>query len=173
MEVARPVETVLLMIGIDYLIRDDHASNPILDDFVIDYDDELDVNSVARDSNRSNFPNCFTHAVFYVPSGEFPRRVLQASIVLSCGLAKFERTSGSTQRRHQFWGSHEELHTGADHDKYVGSFEDNYFEICKGRSIWMIVCRKFHDPDCDRSFEDTRWLKSEGHEAQHEIQELP
>ena len=32
----------------------------------------------------------------------------------------------------------------------VDSFEDNYPGVCNGRSIWMIDCRKFDDPDCDK-----------------------
>ena len=57
---------------------------------------------------------------------ELPRSVLQAdTIIVSCGLANFERTSCSTQRRHEFCRSYEELDTGADYDKFVDSFEDN------------------------------------------------
>ena len=48
-------------------------------------------------------------------------------------------------------GSHEELDTGEDNDKFVRSFEDNYPGTCDGRSIWMIDCRKFGDPDNDKS----------------------
>ena len=40
--------------------------------------------------------------------------------------------------------------TEADYDKFVDSFEDNYPEVCNGCSIWMIDCRKFDDPDCDK-----------------------
>ena len=48
-----------------------------------------------------------------VRSREFPRSVLQAhTIIVSCGLANFERTSWSTQRRHEFGRSHEEPDTG-------------------------------------------------------------
>ena len=98
--------------------------NPLLNDLVIDFDDELGVNSVARDSDTSNSSDCFTHAMVNVRSREFPRSVLQAdTIIVSCGLANFERTSWSTQRRDEFWESHEELDTGADHDKFVGSFD--------------------------------------------------
>ena len=70
------------------------------------------------------------------------REVLQAdTIVVSCGLANFERTSWSTQRRHDFCGFSEELDTGADHDKFVRSSEDNYPEMCNGRSLWTIDFR--------------------------------
>ena len=44
-------------------------------------------------------------------------------IVVICGLANFKRTSWSTQRRHEFWKSYEELGTGADYDKSVDSFD--------------------------------------------------
>ena len=29
-------------------------------------------------------------------------------------------------------------------------FEDNYIGVCKGRSTWMLDCRKFDDPDCSK-----------------------
>ena len=57
-------------------------------------------------------PDCFTHAMVNVRSCEIPRNVLQAgTIAVSCGLAKFEQSSLSTHRRHEFWRTHEELHT--------------------------------------------------------------
>ena len=86
--------------------------------------------------------------------------VLQAeTIVVSCGLANFERTSWSTQRRPKFWGCHDELETEANYDMFVDSFEDNYIGVCKGRSTWMLDCRKFDDPDCDNELENTHWSK--------------
>ena len=136
------------MIRIDHLILDDYASNPLLNDFVIDFDDESGVDNVAQVSDHSNSSDCFTHAMVNVRCRKLPRSVLQAdTIVVSSGLANFERSSLSTQRRHEFWGSYEELNTGADYDKCVDSFEDNDPETCNGRSIWMIDCRKFDDPD--------------------------
>ena len=82
----------------------------------------------------------------------FQRSVLQAdTIVVSCGLANFAQSSWSAHRRHGFWGTHEGLHTKEDNDKVVRSFKDNYPEMCDGRSIWAIDCRKFDDPDNDRS----------------------
>ena len=95
------------------MICDDYASNLLLNDLVIDFDDELGVNSAARISDQSNSPDCFTHAMVNVRSCEIPRSVLQAdTIIVSCGLANFEQSSWSTHRRHEFWGSHEELDTG-------------------------------------------------------------
>ena len=83
---------------------------------------------------------------------EIPRSVLQAdTIFASCGLANFEQSSWSTHRRHEFWRSHDELNSGEDYDKFVFSFEDKYTGRCNGRSIWTIYCRKFDDPDNDRS----------------------
>ena len=74
---------------------------------------------------------------------EFSRSVLQAdTIVVSCRLANFERTFWSTQRRHKFWRSHDELETEADYNKFVESFEDNYLGVCNCRSKCMIDCRK-------------------------------
>ena len=65
------------MIRFEDLIRDDYASNLLLNDFVIDFDDELGVDNVTRDSGHSNSSDCFTHAV-NVRSRKFPRSVLQA-----------------------------------------------------------------------------------------------
>ena len=70
---------------------------------------------------------------------------------MSCGLANFEQSSWSTHRRHEFLGTHEEQRTNEDYDKFVRSFKDSYTGMCKGRSIWTIDCRKFDDPDNDRS----------------------
>ena len=56
LEVARQVGTGLFVIRIDPLINDDYASNPLLNDL-------LGVNSAARDSDQSNSPDCFTHAI--------------------------------------------------------------------------------------------------------------
>ena len=140
LEVPRQV-TGLFMTRIDHLIRDDYASNPLLNDLVIDRDDELGVNSAARDSDRSNSSDCYTHAMVNVRSREFPKSVLQAdTIIVSCGLANFERTSWSTHRRHEFWWFYEELDT-ADYDKFVGSFQDNF----------PGMCIKFDDPGSDKS----------------------
>ena len=71
-------------------------------------------------------------------------------MVVSCGLAKFERTSWSTQRCHKIWGSCDELETEADYDKFVDSFEDNCPGVRNGRSIWMIECRKSMIPNVTR-----------------------
>ena len=129
----------LFMIKIDHLIYNDYVCNPLLNDLVIDIEDELGVDSAARDSDQTNFPDCFTYALVNVRSCEVPRSVLQAdTIVVSCGLANFEQSSWSTHRRREFWGTHEELHTKEDYDKFVRSFNDNYPGICDGRSIWTM-----------------------------------
>ena len=47
LEVARQMGTGLFMIRTDHLIRSDYASDPLLGDLVIDFDDEHGVNSVA------------------------------------------------------------------------------------------------------------------------------
>ena len=48
LEVTRQVGTGLFTIRIDHLIHDDYVCNPVLNDLVIDFGDELDVNNVAR-----------------------------------------------------------------------------------------------------------------------------
>ena len=140
------------MIRIGNLTYNDYVRNPLLNDLVTDFDDEPGIDSTARDSDQSNSPDCFTHAMVNVRGCEIPRNVLQAeTIVVSCGLANFEQSSWSTHRRHEFWGTHEELRTNEDYDKFVRSFKDNNTRMCKGRSIRTIDCRKFDDPDNDRS----------------------
>ena len=80
-----------------------------MDDLAIDFDDELGVNSAARDSDRSNSPDGFTHAMVNVCSFGILRSVFQAdTIIVTCGLANFEQSSWSTHRRHEFWESCEE-----------------------------------------------------------------
>ena len=56
-----------------------------------------------------------------------------------------------TQPCHKFWGSYDKLETEADFDKLVDGFEDNYPGLCNGRAIWIIDCRKFNDPERDKS----------------------
>ena len=90
LEVARQVGTGLFAISIDHVIYDDYASHLLLNDLVIDFDDEPGVDSAVRDSDQSNSPDCFTHAMVNVRSCEIPRSVLQAdTIIVSCGLANF------------------------------------------------------------------------------------
>ena len=140
------------MIRIDHLIYNAYVCNPLLNDLVIDFDDEPGIDSAARASDQTNFPDCFTHAMVNVRSCEIPRNVLQAdTIVVSGGLANFEQSSWSRHRRHEFWGTHEELHTKKDYDKFVRSLKDNDPGMSDGRSTRRIDCRKFDDPDNDRS----------------------
>ena len=70
-EAARQVGTGLFMIRIDHLIRDDYVCNSLLNDLVIDFADDHDVNNVARDSDRSNSCDCFTHAMVKARCREF------------------------------------------------------------------------------------------------------
>ena len=90
--------------------------NPLLNDLVIDFDDEPGVDSTARDSDLSNSPDCFTHAMVDVRGCEMSRNVLQAD-------TNFEQSSWSRHRRHEFWRMHEELYTKEDHDTFVRSFQ--------------------------------------------------
>ena len=55
----------------------DYVSNPL---FVIDYDDDPENVSTARDSDQSNFSDCYTNAMANA-SCEIPRNVFQASLV--------------------------------------------------------------------------------------------
>ena len=77
LEVARQVGTGLFMMRIDHLICNDYVCNLLLNDLVIDLDDEPGVDIPARDSDQSNFPDCFTHAMVNVRSCEIPRSVLR------------------------------------------------------------------------------------------------
>ena len=70
------------------------------------------------------------------------------SIIVSCRLANFERTSWSTQRCHKFRRLRDELATATDYDKFLECPEDNYPGVCNGRSLRMIDCRELGDPDC-------------------------
>ena len=152
LEVVRQVGTGLFMIRMDHLIYNDYVGNPLLNDLVIDFDDEPGIDSTARDSEQTNSLDCFSHAMVNVRGCKIPRNVLQAdTIVVSCGLSNFEQSSLSTHRRHEFWGTHEELGTREDHDKFVHCFKGNYPGLCDGRSMWTIDCKKFDDPHNNRS----------------------
>ena len=41
------------------LKNNNYVRNTLLNDLVIDFDDEPGINSSARDSDQSNFPDCF------------------------------------------------------------------------------------------------------------------
>ena len=89
---------------IDHLIREDYACSPLLTDFVNELDDESGVDSLARDSDPSNFFYCFTHAMVNARCRGSPRSLLQAdTITVSSGLANLEQSSWSTLRCHKFW----------------------------------------------------------------------
>ena len=136
LEVARQLGTGLFMIRTDHLKYNDYVCNPLLNDLVIDFDDEPGVDSPARVSEQSHFPDCFTHAMDNDRGCGIPRNVLQAdTIVASYGLAHFEQSSWSTHRRHEFWGTHGEPRTKKYQGKFVHSFMDNYPGICKDGSI--------------------------------------
>ena len=70
------------MIRIEHLIRYDYASNPVLNDLVIDFDDESGVDHVGRDSDLSSSSDCFTHAMVKVRCRKLHRSVLQADTIV-------------------------------------------------------------------------------------------
>ena len=120
------------------------------------FDDELGVDSAARDSDQSKCPDSFTHAMVNVRSCEIPRSVLQAdTIVVTCGLANFEQSSWSTHRRDEFCRTHEELHT-----------MECATVVQYGRST-------AESSMIPTTTEETHRSKSEDHEVHFGIRELP
>ena len=110
--------------------------NLLLDDFVVDSGAKPDVNNVVRGPDQLCSFDSFAHAMVDDSCRIFPRSVLQAdTIIVSCGLANFERTLWSTQRCHKFWGLRDEFAAEADYDKFLESFEDNYPGVCDCRSV--------------------------------------
>ena len=98
-------------------------------------------------------PDCFTQAMID-GSRIFPRSVLQDNtIIVSYGLANFERNSWSTQRCHKIWELRDELATMADYDKFLESFKDNCPGASDGRSVWIIDCEKLDFSDQDKNLE--------------------
>ena len=79
------------MIRIDHVTYNDYVCNlmfnnyvynPLLNDLVIDFDDEPGIDSTARDSDQSNSPYCFTHAMVDARGCEIPKmysRLIQLS----------------------------------------------------------------------------------------------
>ena len=61
LEVARQVVTGLFMLRIVHLIFNDYVCNPLLNDLVIEIDDDLGIDSTARDSDQNELPRlCHT-----------------------------------------------------------------------------------------------------------------
>ena len=76
LEVVRQVGTGLFMIRIDHLIYNDYVCNPLLNDFIIDFDNEPGIDSTDRDPIQTNSPDCFTHVRVNFRGREIPRNVL-------------------------------------------------------------------------------------------------
>ena len=83
LEVPRQVETGLFMTRIDHLIRDDYASNPLLNDLVIDRDDELGVNTVRLEIQTDRILPIVTHMQWSMFAVVNFRRVCSRLIRLS------------------------------------------------------------------------------------------
>ena len=104
-------------------------------------------------------PDCSTHAT--IGDVRLPRRVLESdTIIVSCGLENFERNSWSKQHTHKFEGSHDELATVADYDKFAKSFENNYRRSFTTDDRLQEARRYGSRPEAG----DTRWSKLQDHE---------
>ena len=73
------------------------------------------------------------------------------SIVASCGLANFERTSSATRVSEQFGDGFAELYSMQNCDRFPDSFVTNCPQLRTGRTVFMIVCRPFLDLDNDKT----------------------
>ena len=103
-----------------------------------------------------------------------PRSVLKDdTISVRCGLANFERASWSTQRCHKIRELRDDLAATTNYDKFLESFEDDYPEVCNGRSEWMIDYEKLDGFTPRQELGDTCWWKLEDHEVYFGIQGLP
>ena len=60
LEVVRQIGTGLFLFGIYHLIYNNYVCKPLLNDRVIDFDDELGIDSTARDSDQTN-PSIVSH----------------------------------------------------------------------------------------------------------------
>ena len=110
--------------------------------------------NVARGSGQPRSLDCFTHALLDDSRRIFPRFVLKGDgIIVSCGLANFERTSFSTQLCHNIWELRDDLAATTNCDKFLENFEDDYPEVCNGRSVWMIDFEKLDGSDQDKNLE--------------------
>ena len=115
--------------------HDDYLCNSLLDDLVISSGTKLDVDNVVRGPDQQRSLDCFTHAM-KDDSRMFPRNVLHAdTIIVSCGLANFERIFWSMQRCQKHWELRGEPATTADYDKFLESFEDHHLGACDGCSV--------------------------------------
>ena len=80
-----------------------------------------------------------------------PRRVLEAdTIIVSCGPEILNVLPGQSSTLNS-GGSHDELATAADYDKFVECFENNYTGVCGGRSVWLVDCGKLDGTDQDKN----------------------
>ena len=67
------------------------------------------------------------------------------------GLANVELTSCATRATERFCGNFAELYAMQDYDKLAESFVVTYPQLCFGRTLFMIDCRPFRDPDNDKT----------------------
>ena len=115
-------------VAFDHSVHDD-----LLDDLFTSSGTMSDVDNVARGLDQQRSLVCFTQAVIDC-SRIFPRSVLLAdTIIVSYGLANFERISWSTQRCHKIEGLLGEPAAMADYDMFLESFEDNDPGACDCR----------------------------------------
>ena len=102
-----------------------------MNDLVINSGTKPDVNNVARGPDQPRSLDCFTHAVVDDSRRMFPRSVLQNdAIIVSRGMANFERTSWSTQHRQYIWELRDGLAASTHYDKFLESVEDDCPETC-------------------------------------------
>ena len=113
----------------------------------------------VADPLESHLPH-FTHATVDDSRRMFPRSVLQAhTIIVSCGLANFERTSRSMQLRHIFWGLRDELATAARKIRGQLPWSERRSFSVDDR------LQKVRRPRLRQETGDTRWSKPEDHEV--------
>ena len=147
LEVVRQVGTGLFMIRIDHLMYNDYVRNPLLDDLVVDFDDEPGIDRTARDSDQTNSFDCVTHATANVRVCEMPRTVLHPdTIVVSCGLCELRAVFLVDTSSPRILGNARRTSYKGGLRQVRSQLEGQSPGICKA-----IDCRKFDDPDNDRS----------------------
>ena len=131
------------------------------------------MNRTARDADRSNCPDCLTHAMVNVGGCEIPKNVLHAdTIVVICGLRSLNSLPG---RRIVIMDSGDRMKSSTRRRTTT-----SLFAVSRTTSLECAMVVQYGRCIAESSMfrtrqepEETHWSNSEDHEVHFGIRELP